>query len=260
MSRCVTIGPATLYLGDCVELLPTLPKADVMVTDPPYGIGYQHSGKRRRGVVFDALGKRVGFDVSSNSQPIIGDDRPFDTGLILDAAPRVLLFGADHFRARLPEGGRFIAWDKNVGVGPHDSFTDCEFAWTNLPTVKRNVFRHLWKGLACAKDPMDVRDPREFRGGVKKSHVAQKPVALMRWCIELLRCPPGGTVLDPYMGSGSTGVAALTLGKRFIGIEIDEQHFDTACTRIRAAVRDLGVEDRVAERDTPGPRRARPTQ
>jgi len=89
---------------------------------------------------------------------------------------------------------------------------------------------------------MSPEDPARYvRGGQRRGHVSQKPVALMRWCIETLRCPPGGVVLDPYMGSGSTGVAAITLGMRFIGIEIDREHFDTACERIRTVVSELGL-------------------
>lgn len=219
-TRCVTIGRATLYLGDCLALREQLPKADMLVSDPPYGIGYVHSGH--------------GQGARPKTKAIAGDDQPFDPTPWLQAAPRVLLWGADHFRARLPHGGRFLCWDKSVGVGQHDSFTDAEYAWTNVPTIKRNVFRHLWKGFVRAKSSLD-----HAQAGTH--HVSQKPVALMRWCIELLRCPADGVVLDPYMGSGTTGVAALSLGKRFVGVEIDAEHFEAACERMRRACAELGL-------------------
>lgn len=130
--------------------------------------------------------------------------------------------------------GVSCAGTRASGVGQHDSFTDAEYAWTNVPTIKRNVFRHLWKGFVRKKE-------RHDHCGEGTHHVSQKPVALMRWCIEMLRCPVDGVVLDPYMGSGSTGVAALTLGKRFVGVEIDPEHFESACERIRKASADMGL-------------------
>lgn len=206
------IGNATLYHCDLAEVLSLLPRNAVVVSDPPYNIAYQHGG--------GGLGSH---DIR-NLKPIHGDEVPFDPTPWL-AWPRVLLFGADHFRARLPEGGTFIAWDKSVGQGPADSFADAEFAWTNVKT-KRNVIRHLWKGLCKASGP-ETTQPR--------FHPSQKPVAVMRTCIELLRPRPGQPVLDPFMGSGSTGVAAVTLGLPFVGVEIDAAYYATACDRISAA-------------------------
>jgi len=206
------IGNVTLYHCDLSEVFDLLPRDAVVVSDPPYGISYQHGG-----------GGKGSHDVR-NLKPIHGDEVPFDPTPWL-AWPRVLLFGADHFRARLPEGGTLIAWDKSVGQGPADSFADAEFAWANVKT-KRNVIRHLWKGLCKASGP-ECTEPRW--------HPSQKPVAVMRTCIELLRPRLGQPVLDPFMGSGSTGVAAVTLGLPFVGVEIDAQYFATACDRISAA-------------------------
>ena len=208
------IGAATLYLGDCMEVLPTLPKVDAVITDPPYGIAYEHSGG----------GLGVGARRNSN-RPIHGDDAPFDPSHIATLAPFVLMFGADHFRARLPDGGTFIAWDKSLGVGPADSFADAEFAWCSAK-VKRNAIRFLWKGVACEK-------AGEENGA--RYHPTMKPQGVMRICIELAGDAP--LILDPYMGSGSTGVAAVRMGRKFIGCEIDERHFETACRRIEDAQR-----------------------
>lgn len=206
----VVIGNAELWHGDCLDVLPQI-QADACVTDPPYGIAYQHSGG----------GLGVGARRNSK-QPIHGDEDPFDPAPLL-RFPVVLMFGADHFRARLPDGGTILAWDKHTGIGPNDSFADAEFAWTNL-RVKRNVIRFLWKGVSCVK-------AGEENGS--RPHPTTKPQGVMRWCLDLM--PEAQTIVDPYMGSGSTGVAAIAMGRKFIGIEIHRPYFDIACERIARA-------------------------
>lgn len=223
MNSPVVIGNATLYLGDCREILPTLPKVDAVITDPPYGIAYQHSGG---GKGVHAAVKRGDPDSARNAnRPIAGDDEPFDPAHLLELAPSVLMFGADHFRDRLPAGGTFIAWDKHCGRGPNDSFADCEFAWANFKT-KRNIIRYLWKGVACEKFGED---------GGKRYHPTTKPQGVMHACLDMV--PEARVILDPYMGSGSTGVAAVARGLTFIGCEIDPDYFEIACRRIEDAQR-----------------------
>lgn len=217
----VIIGDATLYLGDCLEILPTLGKGaiDAVVTDPPYGIGYVHGGQARFA------------NTKPNMKPIIGDDQPFDpSGLLRLADDRtpVLFWGADHFKERLPQGGQFLVWDKSCGQGAADSFVDAEFAWMNRRNP-RCVFRHLWKGL--------FRAGEDNASNAKRTHPSQKPTELMRWCLETARIGLKKTVLDPFMGSGSTGVACVTSGRKFIGIEIDPGYFEIACRRIENAQR-----------------------
>jgi site-specific DNA-methyltransferase (adenine-specific) len=190
----------TIHHGDCYELLPTWPDAAALVTDPPYGIGYAHSGG--------------GLGVSNQrfaDRPIHGDDVPFDPAPFLRFA-HVLLWGADHFRVRLPEGGTLLAWDKSPhGAGPADSFADCEYAWTNA-RVKRNVCRYLWKGVACVK-------AGEENG--RRYHPTQKPQGVCAWCLETLRLPAGSLVIDPFMGGGlvrggvpAQGIALCGRGNR----------------------------------------------
>lgn len=220
MSRIEVIGNATLYLGDCREILPGLPKVDAVVTDPPYGIAYQHSGGGA-----GTPGRRDRPSHRNALRPIAGDSEPFDPAHLINLAPRVLIFGADHFRSRLPDGGTLIAWDKHCGRGPNDSFADAEFAWVNIK-VKRNVIRYLWKGVACEKAGEE---------GGKRYHPTTKPQGVMHACLDMMQ--GARSILDPYMGSGSTGVAAVSRGLSFIGCEIDPEHFETACRRIEDAQR-----------------------
>jgi site-specific DNA-methyltransferase (adenine-specific)/modification methylase len=205
--RVERIGDATLYLGDCRDVLPTLSGVDAVVTDPPYGIGHikgtSGNGKHDR----------------RNSDRIMGDDVSFNPVPWL-GFPDVLLFGADHYAFALPRG-RWLIWDKLDGVSSFDSFSDVEVAWLNRPGAAR-IFRHLWKGICQASGKDEGRD-----------HPTQKPVPLMEWCLSFTV----GTVLDPFMGSGTTGVACARLGRRFIGVEINENYFNIAVKRIEQAYR-----------------------
>ena len=210
--RVEKIGDATLYLADCIEVLPTLEGVDAVVTDPPYGIRYR-KGDGGKGI--HSLGKHG----RHHWKAIEGDDSPFDPRPLL--AWPCILFGADHFTKRLPDGGMFHVWDKDpFGRLSMDSFSDAELMWTSW-TAKRRVFRYLWKGL-CQQGR-----------GEKRHHPTAKPVATMEWCLDFV--PNSETILDPFMGSGTTGVACANLGRKFIGIEIDEGYFDIACERIRQA-------------------------
>jgi site-specific DNA-methyltransferase (adenine-specific) len=221
MSRVEHLSDSvTLYLGDCREFLPGIRKVDAVVTDPPYGIDYNHSGGNR----FGSVG--VTYAARNRGQPkIIGDDQPFDPQTWL-RFPNVIMWGADHFYPRLPDSGRFLAWNKLGDMEPWDSFSDVEFAWQNLDAAAR-IFSMKWKGVAC--------DKRGENNGLRE-HTTQKPIALMRWCIGLIPTP-ATLILDPFMGSGTTGVAAVKLGRSFIGIEIDPKYFDIACRRISEALK-----------------------
>ena len=226
----VIIGNATLYLGDCLELLPMLRKqVDAIVSDPPYGIGVQCGGKAANG--------RIG--IQQGTKAIIGDDHPFNPAPLLDLVNQdkndelgrntkpILLWGADYYKSKLPDVGQMICWDKSCGQGAATSFIDAEFAWMNRRNARR-IYRHLWLGMLRSGE--GASSPT-----TKRQHPTQKPVELMRWCLETARIGLGKTVLDPYMGSGSTGVACVTTGRKFIGIEIDPDYFEIACKRIEKA-------------------------
>lgn len=201
----------TLYHGDCLELLPIA--ADAVVSDPPYGIGVvAKDNTQERQVSF------AGGVYSNRWSPVIGDDKPFDPTPWL-FAKCVVLWGANNFANSLPSSPSWLVWDKQIPEGYHKS--KIELAWMRGAGRMSFIKTHLWHGLC-----------RETEVG-EHLHPTQKPVALMEWTIEKAKVPEGATVLDPYMGSGTTGVACVRTGRNFVGVEKDEQYFKIAVERIR---------------------------
>lgn len=224
----VQVGEATLYLGDCLEILPTLGKVAAVITDPPYGQAYKVNTFYAGGGRDSAVVRRSGKTITCRPnvyEPVHGDDAPFDPSPWVSAAPVVVLWGAHKFADRLPPGG-WLVWDK-VPTGKRRDQGDGEAAWINRDQPMR-IFRLLWDGLCVGEGAR-----HEVTAGQKRYHPTQKPELLMAWCIQEAKC--GDLVLDPFMGSGTTGVACAHLGRRFIGIEIDERYFQIACKRIEAA-------------------------
>ena len=209
-------GRVTLYCGDCLEIMPQLEagSVDAVVTDPPYGMGQRNGGPR--GKLCKAM-TRVA---------LIGNDTPFDPAPFLPAAPILCLFGANHYASRLPSKPGWLIWDKRDGL-PSNVFSDAEMAWTNTLRTAR-IFRHQWSGMLKASE-----------NGTCRVHPTQKPIALMEWCMVQLGIPTSALVLDPFMGSGTTGVACVKTGRRFIGIEIDEGYCEIARKRIVDALSQL---------------------
>jgi site-specific DNA-methyltransferase (adenine-specific) len=203
----------TIYHGDCRDILPSLPSGAI-VSDPPYGMDYEH-GARKGGV-------KLGHDGAS----IAGDNAPFDPAHLVALRVPTILWGANHFGERLPSSRGWLVWDKRDGRPSNDQ-SDCELAWTSFLTTAR-TFSRYWSG--------GVRTGREQREG--RLHVNQKPVELMHWCLGFL--DSALTVLDPYMGSGTTLRAAKDLGRRAIGIEIEERYCEIAARRCAQDVLDLG--------------------
>jgi site-specific DNA-methyltransferase (adenine-specific) len=219
----ITLGDltATLFLGDCLEIAPQLVGVRHVITDPPYGISYVHSGTPGRG----GAGATKAASLRGNDA-IIGDAQPFDPTPWL-GFENVLMWGADHYYRRLPDSGRLLCWNKLGDLAPWDSFSDVEFAWHSGEGAAR-IFSMLWKGLAC--------DKRGENGGLRE-HPTQKPIRLMSWCLDAAKVPVGETVLDPFMGSGTTGLACLRTGRNFTGIEKDPKHFATAVERLEREAR-----------------------
>lgn len=208
--RIETIGDATLYLGDCMDILPTLGKVDAVITDPPYGMNWNTDSTRFSG------GGSPGID----RPRIHGDDAPFDPSPWLSFAPRVVLWGANHYAQRLPVGKTLI-WLKQQPVSFGAFLSDAEIGWANGGNGVWAYFRP--RSIATAVS--------EGLGNV--AHPTQKPISLMGWCIEQAGDPK--SILDPFMGSGTTGVAAVQMGRKFIGIERETKYFDIACKRIEQA-------------------------
>jgi site-specific DNA-methyltransferase (adenine-specific) len=224
--RVEQIGDATLYLGDCLEMIEQLDPMWACISDPPYGQDYKvntfYAGGKRENAVVQRNGKSL--KVRPNVYPpIVGDRHPFDPRPWLQFS-EVLLWGAHKFADRLPTGGSWLIWDK-VPTGKVRDQGDGEVAWLNRDQPVR-IFRLLWDGLCVGTGAR-----HEVTAGQQRHHPMQKPEALMLWCLGFIGC---STVVDPYMGSGTTGVAALRLGRKFIGIEIEPRWFDIACRRIEA--------------------------
>ena len=233
MTEWVTIGDARLACGDCMEILPeignllyVLPQQSSqtelvevstigILADPPYGIRYSPGGGGR--------GWTKGVKTFSGNDLVRGDSRPFDPSPILAIGVPTILWGANHYADDLPARDSWLIWDKREGACQND-FADCEIAWFSEGGPAR-VFRHLWNGAF-----------RKSERGQTRVHPTQKPVAVMEWCLGFFP-PKCQTILDPFMGSGTTGVACAKLGRKFIGIEIERRYFDIACRRIEEAQR-----------------------
>jgi site-specific DNA-methyltransferase (adenine-specific) len=207
----------TLYCGDALVIAPTLQHIDAVVTDPPYGVHYDFTKKRRSLHPLQSCSNGARW-----SDNIIGDEVPFDPTPWL-TYKQVILWGANFYHHLLPAGGHTLIWDKRKESTP-DDHADGEEAWCNFPGVLR-IHRHKWRGIVREGEANVSRRP--------KYHPAEKPIELMEWCVGMTT----GTVLDPYMGSGSTGEACVRLGRPFIGIELDPRHFQVAVGRLDAAAR-----------------------
>jgi site-specific DNA-methyltransferase (adenine-specific) len=206
----VRIGDATLYLGDCMEILPTLPKVDAVITDPPYDIGAAWGGASS----WSSAG--VGRARMWGARPE-WDTKPDAALLQWICEQPAVIWGGNYF-AGLPVVKGWLVWDKCADM----TQAQAELAWSNIPANVR-VYK---------RSPLGVFG----NGGANdetKAHPTQKPLSLMRWCIEQAGRPQ--TILDPFAGSGSTGVAALQMGLRFIGIERDPAYFQIMCERIEQA-------------------------
>lgn len=202
-----------LHLGDCLDVMRNLPdgSVDAVVTDPPYGMANNCDYTR-----FTAGPHGHGLASSRQYAPVIGDDKEFDPTPWL-AFPKVVLWGFHHFAARLPVG-TVLVWLKRNDGGFGSFLSDAELAW-----MKGG------HGVYCRRDTSLMGKTRH------RVHPTRKPVSLMKWCLDMAKVPVGATVLDPFMGSGTTGVACVQTGRRFIGCEIDEGYYAIAEKRIAEA-------------------------
>jgi site-specific DNA-methyltransferase (adenine-specific)/modification methylase len=192
-------GAAKLILGDCGSVFYGR-TYDALVTDPPYGIGIAANPVRQRHDKKD-------WDNAPCSDELLGYLRKL--------ANWHIIWGGNYFN--LPPSQNFLIWDKVQPEGL--TLSMCEYAWTNMSKPAKLFRRHVVS--------------------YDKTHPTQKPLELMTWCLNQLPAAESDYIFDPFMGSGTTGVAALKLGKKFLGIEIDREYFDMACRRIEATVNEI---------------------
>jgi len=202
-----------IYHSDCRELLPELPKVDLVLTDPPYGI--LGGSKSIGGSNMVAVNK---YDLSWDTEHI--DQETIN--ILRQKSAEQIFWGWNHYAHSLPETKSILVWDKKCRNGWNDTFSDAELAWCS--SGKCRVFRHLWVGA--------------LRKGERFGHPTEKPLGLMSWCLSLY--PDADLILDPFVGSGTTLVAAKNLGRRAIGIEIEERYCEIAAKRLSQEVFSFG--------------------
>lgn len=202
--RKEVIGDCTLYLGDCMEIMPTLPKIDAVVTDPPYGIGKDGQKKTTGGHGGRKAYEFKGWDAERPDASVFSH--------LISIASKHVIWGGNYFADLLPASGKWLVWDKGQRINQSDG----ELAYTSengaLRIFTQNRVALLVEGA---------------------QHPTQKPIEVMVWSVQQLN--KADVILDPFMGSGTTGVACVKLGRSFIGIEIDPDYFEIACERIRKA-------------------------
>jgi len=195
----------TIYNADCRKVLPWIERCDLLLTDPPYGINAS-SGIGKYGRIKWTQGDQK-WDKETPPAWLLDS--------MLEVADKHIVWGGNYYG--LPPSRQFLVWDKGAGFKGRD-FAECELAWCS------------WDGNAkiYQRDPLAERD---YEG---KVHPTQKPLALMRWCLSLV--PNAATVVDPFMGSGTTLLAAKLEGRKAIGIDVSEQYCESAANRLSQRV------------------------
>ena len=198
----------TIYNGDCREVLPTLPKFDLLLTDPPYGIGRdgsrpstsKHGGRKAY--------EFMGWDSKSPEDELLRT--------CIESTKEQIVWGANYFPQVLQPSMGWLVWDKGQDI----CSSDCELAYSSRKGALRRI---VLNRVELAKD--------------NASHPTQKPLALMRWCLSF--APDAKTILDPFMGSGTTLVAAKREGRKAVGIELEERYCEAAVKRLQQGVFDF---------------------
>lgn len=191
----------TVYRADCVALRELIGTVDAVVTDPPYGIGF--------------ASQPTNYQRYAGQKPEFWDEAPA-VGLMdmITCAPVRVVWGGNYYT--LPPSRGWLSWYKPDAP---PSMASIELAWTN---VDQNARQIAWSIAATNSE--------------RVGHPTQKPVRVMAWSMDQVKIPRGAVVLDPYMGSGTTAIACIRTGRNFVGVEIDEKHFRTACERIEREI------------------------
>ncbi len=209
----------TIYHGDCAEILPELGRFDLLLTDPPYGMNLDTDNSRFSGGSKGNMAKSGNGPGTGAGLPVIGDDKPLGgiaADLLINSSDVQVVWGWNHYPQSFPKGSCLV-WVKRYEEAFGSFLSDAEIAWKSTGC-----------GVWCHRDLSNNAIAKE------RVHPTQKPVSLMRWCMTLV--PAAQTILDPFMGSGTTLVAAKLEGRKAVGIEISRAYCDIAISRLRQRV------------------------
>lgn len=210
-------GAVAIYHGDGREVALTLAGVDLVLTDPPYGINLKPHTRRR--------GQVTAWGPQTEYAPVHGDDEPFDPRWLLSIGSARIIWGGNYYADKLPPMSGWLVWDKER---PDDlDQATCELAWTDCVKGVRRL-RYRWHGALRA-------------GNEALYHPTQKPVELIQWALTLRWTNQFSSILDPYMGAGSTLIAAKNLGRRAVGVEIEERYCEIAARRLSQGTLNLGA-------------------
>ena len=201
-----------LYNDDCLNIMRLMAdkSVDLIITDPPYGIGEAKKNNNSRSCLAEAKEyTRMDWDNSAPSAEYFSE--------IMRVSKHQVIFGANHFVEHLRNSSCWIVWDKDNG---ENDFADCELAWCSFSSAVRR-FKFRWQGML----------QQDMKNKETRIHPTQKPVRLFEWILEKY-AEPGWKIMDPFLGSGSTAIAAERLGFDFIGVEREQSYFEAALDRI----------------------------
>ena len=219
MNEPVIIGNATLYQGDCLEILPTLSGIDAVVTDPPYGIGFEY----------------FSYDDTRESLRRLISGMFAHRGI---ASRFVVLPGITQVHEYpAPDWMGCITWNTTGSFGKY-GYTQ----WMPVLLYGKDLDGFGNVNGTTKTDTLSVSGGASVgfqRSAEERMHTCPKPEGIMRWCVNRFT---SSDALDPFMGSGTTGVAAVQMGRKFIGIELEPRYFDIACERIENAQRQQALD------------------
>ena len=223
MNEPVIIGDATLYLGDCMDILPTLGKVDAVITDPPYGVGFKYESHDDRPSAYEGGYDAWLMGILESCESLCSEASPI---FVWQSGTHIYLFGN-----RFPRDWRlFIAAKNFVQMRP----TAMQYSFD--PVVCWWTRGKAWSAGNATRD-FHIANTAPVIGqalNIERGHPCPRPLDQMRHIIDQW-VRPNSICLDPFMGSGTTGVAAIQLGRKFIGIEREPKYFDIACQRIEQA-------------------------